>query len=141
MEHVSQETKGFSEWCQSIETKMKPIPSRFWQLQRIMQRIPSHPEGVGCAHSKQNNQIVPKLEVTMPKGEHDGTQPIQCGQKDQRLAKVECQEWQSLRDQTLPEGASVSARNGIPRGLQQMQLEDGFAQSTKSNQPMGRRFG
>ena len=77
----------------------------------------------------------------MPKGEDNGTEPIQCGQKDQRLAKVECQEWHSLGDQTLPEGASVSARNGIPRGLQQMQLEDGFTQSTKSNQPMGRRFG
>ena len=141
MEHVGHETKGFPEWCQSIEANNLKSPSRFWKIQRFTQRIPSHPEGVGCANSKQNNQIVPKLEVTMPKGEDNGTEPIQRGQKDQRLAKVECQEWHSLGDQTLPEGASVSARNGIPRGLQQMQMEDGFTQSTKSNQPMGRRFG
>ena len=59
----------------------------------------------------------------MPNGKEDAAQAIHRGQEHNGLTEVEAEEGQRLGQQASPEGASVAPGEGIPHGLQQMQLE------------------
>jgi hypothetical protein len=117
---------------------MELIDQLVWVLHGLLQRVPQHPEGIGQAQWHQQPKVVPKMEPPVPNGKEDAAQAIHRGQEHNWLTEVEAEEGQRLGQQASPEGASVAPGEGIPHGLQQMQLEATLAQGVQPDQPVGR---